>query len=234
MGEGRLAQNLEDRFKRAKNAMRCSSTAESGPFSLRIANHSNTEVTDGKSTLLLVEASCRQLVSYEWKKDDEPLVNDSTYSGVKEDLLVIKFASQGIEGEYTCHVSNQGKKVCSNKITLTLCYPPSKKRLLSLYNVQREVLSDSSPLMVTYNFIDLNLKKSSTEDIKDYIYGDKDKPEFRDYNSGELVLITGCPGSGKTTLVHKITKDWAKGSMLFNARLVFIIAVNSVPEEETV
>ena len=181
MGEGRLAQNLEDRFKKAKNAMRCSSTAESGPFSLRIANQSNTEVTDGKSTLLLVEASCRQLVSYEWKKDDKPLVNDSTYSGVNEDLFVIKFASQGIEGEYTCHVSNQGKKVCSNKITLSICYPPSKKRLLNLYNVQREVLSDSSPLMVTCDFIDLNLKKSSTEDIKDSIYEDKDKPEFRDY-----------------------------------------------------
>ena len=28
---------------------------------------------------------------------------------------------------------------------------------------------------------------------------------------GAVVLVKGRPGSGKTTLVHKVTRDWAIG-----------------------
>ena len=69
----------------------------------------HTEVADGKSTLLLVQSSPRESVSYQWKKDGQPLANGSTYSGVHDDILVVSHASQGTEGEYTlCEQRKKG------------------------------------------------------------------------------------------------------------------------------
>ena len=78
-------------------------------------------------------------MSYQWKKDDYPLPNSCTYSGVHDDILVVSHASQGTEGEYTCCVSKEGKEVCSNKITLTVIYQIDKKQLLKLYSIKPEI-----------------------------------------------------------------------------------------------
>ena len=48
---------------------------------------------------------------------------------------------------------------------------------------------------------------------------------FGEYKSSELVLVEGRPGSGKTTLVHKIIKDWTNGLVLREADLVFLITL---------
>lgn len=46
---------------------------------------------------------------------------------------------------------------------------------------------------------------------------------FREYREGALVLVEGHPGSGKTTPVHKVTRDWANGrEILQGARMVFL------------
>ena len=70
-------------------------------------------------------------------------------------------------------------------------------------------------------FVNLVLIKQKAKSRCDYtIHGDvnnilegKEVAEyeeiFRKYRKGELVLIEGRPGSGKTTRVHKITQDWA-------------------------
>ena len=59
------------------------------PTTPRIVSQSlPTEVVDGKSILLQVQASPRETVSYQWKKDDQPLANSSRYSGVDEDILL--------------------------------------------------------------------------------------------------------------------------------------------------
>ena len=62
------------------------------------------------------------------------------------------------------------------------------------------------------------------------------KQVFGEYKSGELVFVKGRPGSGKTTLVHKIIKDWTKGDILRNAKLTFLIILrilNCDTKEET-
>ena len=41
----------------------------------RVSQSFPTEVADGKSTLLQFQASPRESVSYQWKKDDQPLAN---------------------------------------------------------------------------------------------------------------------------------------------------------------
>ena len=68
-------------------------------------------------------------MSYQWNKDGQPLANGSRYSGVDEDILVVRHASQGTEGEYTCCVSLQDRQVTSNSITLTVHFPPAKELL---------------------------------------------------------------------------------------------------------
>ena len=259
----RVAQDLEKKFKEARKKCEKSkkkhehfktenySSYRDTNFTLTISNMSyHTEVTDGKSTLLLVQASPKESVSYQWKKDGQPLVDSSTYSGVHDDILVVSHASQGTEGEYTCCVSKLGKIVCSNKIILTVLYHPAKKRLLNLYNTKREIPEDSWPPVVSTVFINLALIKSGIDctDVYDFsVRGDADdiiaKKEiveyeevFTKYQSRELILLEGRPGSGKTTLVHKIIKDWAKGKVLTKAKLVFLVTLrvlNTDGKDET-
>ena len=236
---------LEERFRpivRARFSLLSDKENHSCSTPTIINQSGNTEVGDGQSTLLLVQASPRQSVSYQWKKNGHPLPNSSTYSGVSDDILVVSHARQGTEGEYTCHVSCEGKEVCSNKIILTVEYPPIKKRLLDLYSVSNEVPSDSWPPSGTRTFISLVLTESSKEptDVTDYsvhgnvdkITADKEKVEyeqvFGECKCGELILLEGRPGSGKTTLVHKIIKDWTKGHVLVNARWVMLITLRDL------
>ena len=262
VGAGRVAVDLEKGFKEAKkqsdNAKKQErfKTAQSTSFSdttlsITICKTSyHTEVADGKSTLLLVQASPREAVSYQWKKDSQTLPNSSTYSGVHDDILVVNHASQGTEGEYTCCVSRQGKEVCTNKITLTVLYEVAKKRLINLYSAKSLIPEDTWPPTVSNVFINLALIKSSKDcmDNIDYaIRGDADdiiakkerveyKEVFGEYNSKELILLDGRPGSGKTTLVHKVIKDWAEGEVLAKAKYLFFVTLrllNSEGRDET-
>ena len=199
-----------------------------------------TEVDDGKSTLLLVQASPRQSVlSYQWEKDGRPLANGSRYSGVDEDILVVRLASQGTEGKFTCNVSVQDRQLTSNPITLTIVYPPAKKHLLNFYSTVKEVaaIKNSWPPVVSKTFINLALIKSScgprskvdfsVRGDGDDIIAKKEKVEyeevFGEHEGGGLVLVEGRPGSGKTTLAHKVAKDWALGEVLVKSKLVFLI-----------
>ncbi len=49
---------------------------------------------------------------------------------------------------------------------------------------------------------------------------------FREYKEGASVLVEGRPGSGKTTLVNKLTRDWATGKkVLQGAKIVFLVTL---------
>ena len=73
-------------------------------------------------------------MSYQWNKDCQSLANSSRYSGVDEDILVVRHASQGTEGEYSCCVSLQDRQVTSNAITLTVHFSLAKNLLLNSYS----------------------------------------------------------------------------------------------------
>ena len=200
----------------------------------------DTEVAEGKSTLLEVQVSSSGYESYQWSKDGQPLLDGADFSGVSSNILYIDRASKGTEGKYSCCVSSGGKKLCSDEINLMVIYPPEKEHLIKLYSLmESEVPKDSWPPVGNSTFINLVLIKQSRISRCDYytVRGDMDdileskevveyEEVFREYREGGLVLVEGRPGSGKTTLVHKVTRDWATGrKVLQGAKMVFLITL---------
>ena len=199
----------------------------------------DTEVADGKSTLLEVQVHNDECVSYQWMKDGRGLCDGEDYSGTSTDILVIKHAHQGTQGQYTCTVERGQEKDMSQSISEKVLYSYEKEHLINIYSRRSEVPGDTWPPVGTKTFINLVLIKETVEDHKnDYIYsrrGDTDdiiegKEEieynevFSKYKCGSLVLVAGRPGCGKTTLVHKVARDWALGErILKGAKLVFLV-----------
>ena len=199
-----------------------------------------TAVTEGKSTLLEVQVSSSGCESYQWSKDGQPLLDGADFSGVSSNILYIDRASQGTVGKYSCCVSNGSETVCSDEINLMVIYPPEKEHLIKLYSLmESEVPKDSWPPVGNSTFINLVLIKQSPISRCDYytVRGDMDdileskevveyEEVFREYREGALVLVEGRPGSGKTTLVHKVTREWATGrKVVQGAKMVFLITL---------
>ena len=200
----------------------------------------DTEVAEGKSTLLEVQVSSSGCESYQWSKDDQPLLDGADFFGVSSNMLYIDRASKDTEGKYSCCVSNGSEAICSDEINLMVIYPPEKEHLIKLYSLmESEVPIDSWPPIGNSTFINLVLIKQSPINRCDYytVRGDMDdileskevveyEEVFRGYREGALVLVEGRPGSGKTTLVHKVTRDWATGrKVLQGAKMVFLITL---------
>ena len=165
VGRYNLSEEVKEKLMRTKETRLTSQSKSSTKCSQmpRIVSQSlPTEVADGKSTLLQVQARPREsVVSYQWNKDGQPLANSSRYSGVDEDILVARYASQGTEGEYTCCVSLQDRQLTSNPITLTIQFPPAKNILLNRYSKFKEVpFKNDWPPVVSNTFIKLALVKS--------------------------------------------------------------------------
>ena len=133
---------------------------------------------------------------------------------------------------------SEGEKVYSDDINLTVTFPEITKYFFKVYSRLDELPKDSWPPVATTTFINLALimKSKSDSNVYDYtVQGDiddvieaKEKIEYLEvfgkYESGALVLIEGRPGSGKTTLMHKVTRDWAvKKDVLVGAKLVVLI-----------
>ncbi len=200
----------------------------------------DTEVAQGKSTLLEVQVSCSGCESYQWSKDTEPLLDGADFCGVCSNILYIYRASQCTEGKYCCRVSRGSETECSDEISLSVIYPPGKKELLEFYSLtDRDVPQDSWPPVGNPTFINLVLIQQKPMSTCNYytIRGDMDdileskevaeyKEVFREYREGALVLVEGRPGSGKTTLVNKLTRDWATGKkVLQGAKIVFLVTL---------
>ena len=243
VGVADVAQSLEQKFWEAKRTVPIVGVGRTPGLAtaLSIVDQSvNTQVADDTSTLLAVLVSDSEAVSYQWMKDGQSLCDNLVYSGTHTAKLSINPASQGTVGKYTCHVTKGSEKVISKEVVLI---SPEKNHLIKLYSKDTDVPEDTWPPKVASTFISLALIKKSkgvTDDYKDSvrvnvddILEEKVKVEFEEvfgeYKSGALVLVEGRPGCGKTTLVHKVTRDWATGEdVLKNANLVFLITLRTL------
>ena len=198
----------------------------------------DTSVDDGRATILMVQVCFEGCESYQWSKDGQPLHNGDDFSDVTNSVLYINRARQGTEGKYSCCVRNDRETVYSDEINVMVLYPPEKERLLEFYHlIEGDVPKDTWPPVVNCTFVNLVLIKQSYISKNSYytIRGDMDDileskevveydDVFKEYKEGALVLIEGHPGCGKTTLVHKVARDWAAGrSVLKGAKMVFLI-----------
>ena len=113
----------------------------------------------------------------------------------------------------------------------------------SLAEIPREIPRVWPPV-VNKNFIDLALVKTSGKHFKsdysvcgnaDDVLAKKEKIKYEQafgaHSDSKLMLVLGRPGSGKTTLVHKVVKDWAQGLVLKGAELVYLISLRSLTSE---
>ncbi len=234
VGLGKLALNLS-KFKKEIDPL------PGAKKSLYIIYQScDTEVAEDKSTLLEVQVRCSGCDSYQWSKDGEPLLDGADFCGVCSNILCINRASQCTEGKYSCRVSRGSETACSNEISLSVIYPPEKKELLEFYSLaDRDVPQDSWSPVSNPTFINLVLIQQKPMSTRNYytIRGDMDdileskevaeyEEVFREYREGAVVLVEGRPGSGKTTLVNKLTRDWATGKkVLQGAKIVFLVTL---------
>ena len=240
VGVTSLADQLIDQFsEEMKEDMICKPKRKHSHNLMRIAYQSiDIEVTSGKSALLEVRVESSNPVNYQWRRNSEELSNGKLYSGVNNSILFIYSVKLETQGRYSCYVCNEGEKEYSDDINLTVTFPEITKYFFEVYSRLGELPKDSWPPVAATTFINLALimKNKSDSNVYDYtVQGDiddiietKEKIEYMEvfgkYESGALVLIEGRPGSGKTTLMHTVTRDWAvKKDVLVGAKLVVLI-----------
>ena len=199
---------------------------------------SDTTVADGKSTLLEVQVRHSEAVSYQWMKEDKPLSDSSSFSDTHSSILLIHKAGQGVQGEYSCQVNVGSVQLSTSPIQVTVTFPPDKQCLLDFYSSLKEVPQDSWPIVGPNTFVDVALLNTMRGSKPSVVEGEVDDvlqtnlkstvsliEAFGQYMEGALIILEGRPGSGKTTLTCKITKEWVNGKMLSNADKVFRVSL---------
>ena len=208
----------------------------------------HVDVTEGNHALLEVQISGNHEATYLWAHSKFGThSNVSSYSersSSSDGILCILADDISSEGYYKCEVTcTEGDKtpLYTEPIPVTVHTPIDqyKSFLVDRYTISPEIPSEWPPAS-TNSFINLALIKQ--EDIHkagkygrctirgdmDDIYKDKESITYDKalgcLSSGACLLIEGRPGSGKTTLVHKFCRDWARKEITVeDVRLLFLI-----------
>ena len=184
-------------------------------------------------------------VLYKWIVGGLSMATPPTLKTLKEALegpLVQRpdIARQLVKKSVT-RVSSLPSPAASMKESVLLKY---KRNLCLRYSSEFEVPRGDWPPVVNKNFINLALVKPSDVPSRtnysvpgnpDQELEKKERIEYEQafevYTCSERMLVLGCPGSGKTTLVHKVVKDWAQGLVLKGAEFVYLISLRPLTSE---
>jgi Ran GTPase-activating protein (RanGAP) involved in mRNA processing and transport len=195
-----------------------------------INNHSKLEAEEHGSVLLEVKVEgCPDHIECMWHlygtSIEEPSESSHGHTGKDTPVLCISDASIEMDGwEYSCELKGF---YTTESVTLRVnCpldeYTPS---LASMYLAQSEVPRDTWPPVSNTKHVNLALIRQGyinyraqyerltiRGDIDDILHN-KRRIEYaelvKDIKGKYCLFIEGRPGSGKTTFVHKITRDWA-------------------------
>ena len=207
-------------------------------ISLRLSRVARAECGSGSSFKIKLHNVLEKWIEGHQSNEIPP-----TLQNLKKTLAVTSKLEEKLKKKVSPQIPHEG-------VVIRAVYKEYDKQLLmKRYSQDSEVPRNSWPPVGTRTFINLALVKSIGEPLKsDYsvrgnandILASKQKIEYQEafgkYVSGSTVLVLECPGSGKTTLVHKVCKDWAKGKALSAAELVFLISflmVNSIKNDSS-
>ena len=233
----KLVQKFSERSEKYKT-LKPQSKSSHRNFPLIRYQSVDVKVVNGKSALLEVRVEPNDAVNYQWRKDGRNIFNSDVYSYVNNAILFIRSVNLEAEGHYSCCISRDDIEVYSSDITLAITFSQITRYFFDIYSRLDELPEDSWPPVAVTTYINLALitKSKSDSNMYDYtVQGDiddiietKEKIEYEElfgkYESGGLLLIEGRPGSGKTTLMHKVTRDWAvKKNVLVGAKLVVLV-----------
>ena len=208
----------------------------------------DTEVAEGKSTLLDVQVSSNIPVNYQWMKDGKIISDASNYSGISSAILFVAKASLQTQGKYSCSVTCGSIKLSSTVINLTVKLPLEKDLLVKSYLDRQKLLSQELWTPVCNNMFHTPVLHKKIKHKEEYVtiigeidelLDEKEKTSYDESFSvlerGCLVVVEGRPGSGKTTLVHKLVIDWATGKpVLLNSKLVFLLNLRTLKKSDDI
>ena len=215
-------------------------SSQSTTSDFKILQQSNdTTIQHCKSALLGVKILSAKLAEYQWKLNGENLHESKVFSGVNEAVLFIDYVGGPKQGHYKCTIRDGDRIIDSEEMVLTIKYVPITDHFFRRYQtILPELPGDAWPPVTSAEFINLALVMKKEGITKRYAYsiqGDMDDiiecKEKISYDSvfgtcddGSLILVEGRPGSGKTTLMHKITRDWAlQKNILWDSKIVLLV-----------
>ena len=157
-------------------------------------------------------------VGYDWYKNNVSLNEHSPI------LCITVTDIKVVEGKYT--LKKDENVMASVTVILTTFMDRFRQELTQKYlEAVTNVDEDEWPKVKQNTYINLAVIKSDKSDNlssyvcqtirgdADDVHGEKGETDYRsafeNIQHGERVIVQGRPGSGKTTLVHKISHDWA-------------------------
>ncbi len=200
-------------------------------------NSGNVVVDNGKAALLGFQATTTTQGSYQWFLNGKPLSDSEVYAGTSRPFLFISQVNWKTVGEYECQEKSTNKH---SKMTLATYVSAITQKFFSIYRNWPDIPKDTWPPVRNTEYVNLALISKDQKTNDDFVYTLQDNMDdidalkssinyeevYGQYESGALVVVEGRPGSGKTTLMHKVTKDWAKrGNVLVNAEVVVLVSL---------
>ena len=184
-------------------------------------------------------------LKFQWLANGKPLAeSEPLYSGTDTPTLTIVKADVCMDGiKYSCKITGGSDTFFSRNFILKVKCSLDRytASLASVYAAKAEVPEDTWPPVGSKKHISLALIKQQQIDYSsDYahmtIRGDMDdvlqQKNIIEYDevlnslkSRCVLFIEGRPGCGKTTLVHKITRDWATATSHGAIRLVLLVSL---------
>ena len=208
----------------------------------------NVHAKENGSVLLEMQCTCdREILAleYQWRQNKIPIQESAVHTGTTTPVLCISNADIDMDdSKYQCTTIVSSLSIYNTKkITLKVDCPLDvyTHSLAAMYTARPEVPRDTWPPVSSKKHINLALIRQEQVNYgaqyahltirgnMDDILQHKEVIEydqvFKSLRCGQVIFIEGRPGSGKTTFVHKITRDWAITRNGGAMRLVLLVSL---------